>query len=232
MIRRKLAFGLVLVLGFACQKKGGSDEGSAQEATAEETTTDNTDSANTDAAAADNAPATDPAFLVGKWQSDCINQPGYIQASLVVQYEFVADGNASTKTISYAGADCTKRFTKPDVDALIAQENSDRAIAGTAALNAAELAVYNNLWFPQPNPFTFKLARTLKDGSVEMNAAVKSGSETVYNYLTVYVKDNILYFAQLCSKADLDAGTCSKIVGDSVINRAKDMSQATPFRKL
>lgn len=232
MIRRNLVFGLVLVLGFACQKKGGGS--SEEESEPEQATADQSSETaeNPDAAAKPEEPGTPPDFLVGKWASDCVNQPGFLQASVVLQYEFAADGNASTKTISYAGADCTKRFTKADVDGIMAQINADRAVAGTPPLNADEIAALNALWFPPLNAFTFKLGRTLKDQTVEMNATQKIGDQTINSYLTIYVEEGNLYFAEICTKADLDNQRCNKIVGDSVKNRARDMSNAVPFHKI
>jgi len=231
MIRRILVFSLVL--GFACTKKSSSSE---EESTPEQATADQATEAEagTDPAANPEVPGTPPDFLVGKWASDCINQPTSLQASVVIQYEFSADGNASSKNISYAAADCNKRFTKADVDGLTAQINADRAlqVPPAAPLNAAELAAYEALWFPPINAFTFKLGRTLKDQTVEMNYTQKLGEQTINTYVTIFVEDNNLYFAQVCRKEELDNGSCGKIVGDSVKNRARDMSNAIPFRKI
>jgi hypothetical protein len=233
MVRRHLVFGLVLVLGFSCSKKSSSseEESNPEQATADQATDEGT--AATDAGATD-APGTAPDFLLGKWASDCVNQAGFLQASIVLQYEFAADGNASSKVISYAGPDCTKRFTKADVDGIIAQTNADRAaeVPPAAPLNAAELAQLETLWFPTPSPFTFKLGKTLKDQTVEMNYSQKLGDQTVNTYVTIFVEDNNLYFAEVCRKDDLDNGRCNQIVGDSVKNRARDMSNAIPFHKI
>lgn len=233
MLRRNLVLGLVLVLGFSCAKKSSSEEETAPEQAAADQTTEGTDEATGPGAAAE-APGTPPDFLVGKWASDCVNQPGFLQASIVIQYEFAADGNASSKVISYAGADCTKRFTKADVDGIIAQINADRAaqVPPAAPLNAAELSQLEALWFPPLSPFSFKLGRTLKDQTVEMNYSQKLGDQTINTYVTIFVEDNNLYFAEVCRKEDLDAGRCNKIVGDSVKNRARDMSNAIPFHKI
>lgn len=233
MLRRNLVLGLVLVLGFSCAKKSSSSEEEAnpEQATADQAT-EGTDAA-PDAGAAE-VPGTPPDFLVGKWASDCVNQPGFLQASVVIQYEFAADGNASSKVISYAGADCTKRFTKADVDGIIAQINAERAaqVPPAAPLNAAELLQLEALWFPPLSPFSFKLGRTLKDQTVEMNYTQKIGDQTINTYVTIFVEDNNLYFAEVCRKEDLDAGRCNKIVGDSVKNRARDMTNAIPFHKI
>ncbi|HYX37450.1 MAG TPA: hypothetical protein VE954_30475 [Oligoflexus sp.] len=236
MIRRNLVFGLVLVLGFACSKKSSSseEESNPEQAAADQASEEGTDPATDDAATPD-VPGTAPDFLVGKWASDCIaNQPGSLQASFIVQYEFAADGNANSKTISYAAAACTKRFTKADVDGIIAQVNAERAaqVPPAAPLNAAELAQLENLWFPTLNAFTFKLGRTLKDQTVEMNYTQKIGDQTVNTYVTIFVEEDNLYFAEVCRKDDLDAQRCGKIVGDSVKNRARDMSNALPFHKI
>jgi hypothetical protein len=234
MLRRNLVLGLFLVLGLSCAKKSSSseEESDPEQATADQAT-ETADPA-ADAGAEANAPGTPPDFLLGKWASDCVNQPGFLQASVVLQYEFAADGNAHSKVISYAGADCTKRFTKADVDGLIAQINTDRAaqVPPAAALNAAELAQLETLWFPPLNGFTFKLGKTLKDQTVEMNYTQKVGDQTINTYVTIFVEDNNLYFAEVCRKEDLDNGSCNKIVGDSVKNRARDMSNAIPFHKI
>lgn len=233
MLRRNLVLGLVVVLGFSCAKKSSSseEESPPEQATADQSTEEGSGPA---AEVAAEGPATAPDFLVGKWASDCVNQPGFLQASVVVQYDFAADGNASSKTISYAGADCTKRFTKADVDGIIAQINADRAlqVPPAAPLNAAELAQLETLWFPPLNAFSFKLGRTLKDQTVEMNYSQKVGDQTLNTYVTIFVEDNNLYFAEVCRKDDLDAGRCNKIVGDSVKNRARDMTNAIPFHKI
>jgi hypothetical protein len=234
MIRRNVVLGLVLVLGFACEKKSSSSEETpAEEATADQAVED-PNAADPNAESPDE-PGTPPDFLVGKWASDCVNQqPGVLQASYIVQYEFAADGNANTKVISYAAANCTKRFTKADVDNINAQENAARAAFEPPAppLSAADLAERETLWFPRIRPFTFKLGRTLKDQTVEMNYSEKVGEETINTYVTIYVVDDKLYFAEVCRKEDLDAKLCNQIVGDSVINRARDMTNAVPFRKI
>jgi hypothetical protein len=231
MLRRNLVLGLVLVLGVSCAKKSSSSEESTPEqATADQATEGEAPAEET----AMEGPGTDPAFLVGKWVSDCVNQPGFLQASVVVQYDFTADGNANSKVISYAGANCTKRFTKADVDAIKNQINADRAIQSppAAPLNAAEIAELDALWFPPLNAFTFKLGRTLIDETVEMNYTQKIGDQTINTYVTIFVEDNNLYFAEVCRKDDLDNGRCNQIVGDSVKNRARDMSNAIPFHKM
>jgi hypothetical protein len=233
MLRRNLVLGLVLVLAAACSKKSNSSE---EESTPEQATADQGSEESTDpgAGAAAEAPGTPPDFLVGKWASDCVNQPGFLQASVVLQYEFQADGNATSKVISYAAADCQKRFTKADVDGLILQINAEREsqVPPAAPLNANELAQLEALWFPPINAFTFKLGRTLKDQTVEMNYSQKLGDQTINTYVTIFVEDNNLYFAEVCRKEDLDNGRCDKIVGDSVKNRARDMTNSTPFHKL
>jgi hypothetical protein len=235
MLRRNLVLGLVLVLATACSKKSSSseEESNPEQATADQGTEESADPA-ADAGAAADVPGTPPDFLVGKWASDCVNQPGFLQASVVLQYEFAADGTASSKTISYAAADCQKRFTKADVDGLIAQINADREsqVPPAAPLNATELAQLETLWFPPINAFTFKLGRTLKDQTVEMNYSQKIGDQTINTYVTIFVEENNLYFAEVCRKEDLDNGRCNKIVGDSVKNRARDMTNAIPFHKI
>lgn len=233
MLRRNLVLGLVFVLGFSCSKKSSSSEESTPEQATADQATDGSAPA-TEEGAAEEGPGTDPAFLVGKWASGCVNQPGFLQASIVLQYEFAADGNANSKVISYAGADCTKRFTKADVDGIIAQVNADRALQEppAAPLSAAELTQYEALWFPPLNTFSFKLGRTLKDDTVEMNYTQKLGDQTINTYVTIFVENNYLYFAEVCRKDDLDNGRCSQIVGDSVKNRARDMSEAIPFKKI
>jgi hypothetical protein len=231
MLRRNLVLGLVLVLGVSCAKKSSSsEESNPEQATADQATEGEAPAEE----AATEGPSTDPAFLVGKWVSDCVNQPGFLQASVVVQYDFTADGNANSKVISYAGANCTKRFTKADVDAIKNQINADRAIQSppAAPLNAAEIAELDALWFPPLNAFTFKLGRTLIDETVEMNYTQKIGDQTINTYVTIFVEDNNLYFAEVCRKDDLDNGRCNQIVGDSVKNRARDMSNAIPFHKM
>jgi hypothetical protein len=232
MLRHNLVLGLVLVLGVSCAKKSSSSEESTPEQATADQATDK-DGASAEEAAVD-GPGTDPAFLVGRWVSDCVNQPGFLQASVVVQYEFTTDGNASSKVISYAGANCTKRFTKADVDAIKTQINADRAIQAppAPALNAAELAELDALWFPPLNAFTFKLGKTLIDQTVEMNYTQKIGDQMINTYVTIFVEDNNLYFAEVCRKDDLDNGRCNQIVGDSVKNRARDMSNAIPFHKM
>jgi hypothetical protein len=231
MIARILVFSMVL--GFACTKKSGSseEESKPQNAIADQ---GNESKAVSEPVVIPEVPGTPPDFLVGKWASDCINQPGSLQASIVIQYEFSADGNASSKNISYAAADCSKRFTKADVDGLTAQINADRALQlpPAAPMNAAELGAYEALWFPPISAFNFKLGRTLKDQTVEMNYTQKVGDQTLDTYVTIFVEDNNLYFAEVCRKDDLDNGSCGKIVGDSVKNRARDMSNAIPFRKI
>jgi hypothetical protein len=231
MLRRNLVLGLVLVLGVSCAKKSSSsEESNPEQATADQATEGEAPAEE----AATEGPSTDPAFLVGKWVSDCVNQPGFLQASVVVQYDFTADGNANSKVISYAGANCTKRFTKADVDVIKNQINADRAIQSppAAPLNAAEIAELDALWFPPLNAFTFKLGRTLIDQTVEMNYTQKIGDQTINTYVTIFVEDNNLYFAEVCRKDDLDNGRCNQIVGDSVKNRARDMSNAIPFHKM
>jgi hypothetical protein len=231
MLRRNLVLGLVLVLGVSCAKKSSSsEESNPEQATADQAT----EGEAPEEEAATDGPSTDPAFLVGKWVSDCVNQPGFLQASVVVQYDFTADGNANSKVISYAGANCTKRFTKADVDVIKNQINADRAIQSppAAPLNAAEIAELDALWFPPLNAFTFKLGRTLIDQTVEMNYTQKIGDQTINTYVTIFVEDNNLYFAEVCRKDDLDNGRCNQIVGDSVKNRARDMSDAIPFHKM
>jgi hypothetical protein len=233
MLRRNLVLGLVLVLGVSCSKKSStSEESNPEQATADQAT--GKEGAPAGDGAATDGPSTDPAFLLGKWVSDCVNQPGFLQASVVLQYDFTADGNASSKVISYAGANCTKRFTKADVDGIKAQINADRAIQSppAAPLNAAELAELDALWFPPLNPFSFKLGKTLIDQTVEMNYTQKVGDQMVNTYVTIFVENNNLYFAEVCRKDDLDNGRCNKIVGDSVKNRAMDMSNAIPFHKM
>jgi hypothetical protein len=233
MLHRNLVLGLVLVLGVSCAKKSSSSEESTPEQATADQATDKEGAPAGDGAAAD-GPTTDPAFLVGKWVSDCVNQPGFLQASVVLQYDFTADGNATSKVISYAGANCTKRFTKADVDAIKAQINADRAIQAppAAPLNAAELAELDALWFPTSNPFTFKLGKTLIDQTVEMNYSQKIGEQTINTYVTIFVENNNLYFAEVCRKDDLDNGRCNQIVGDSVKNRARDMTNSIPFHKM
>ncbi|HET9235837.1 MAG TPA: hypothetical protein VFO10_01220 [Oligoflexus sp.] len=232
MLHRNLVLGLVLALAVSCAKKSSSSEESTPEQATADQATDK-GAAPAEETAVD-GPTTDPAFLVGKWVSDCVNQPGFLQASVVVQYDFTADGNASSKVISYAGANCTKRFTKADVDAIKTQINADRAIQSppAAPLNAAELAELDALWFPPLNAFTFKLGKTLIDQTVEMNYSQKIGDQTINTYVTIFVEENNLYFAEVCRKDDLDNGRCNQIVGDSVKNRARDMTNAIPFHKM
>ncbi|WP_141735463.1 hypothetical protein [Oligoflexus tunisiensis] len=234
MIRRNVVLGLVLVLGFACEKKSSSSEETpAEEATADQAVDGAAEGDPT--AEASEEPGTPPDFLVGRWASDCVNQqPGVLQASYVVQYEFAADGNANSKVISYAAANCTKRYTKADVDNLNAQENAARAaeVPPAPPLSAADLAVRESLWFPTIKPFTFKLGKKLKDDTVEMNYSETIGDQTINTYVTIYVVDDKLYFAAVCRKEDLDANNCKQIVGDSVKNRARDMTNSVPFHKI
>jgi hypothetical protein len=233
MLRRNLVLGLVLILGASCAKKSSlSEESISEQATADQAT--DKEGAPAGVGAAAEGPSTDTAFLVGKWVSDCVNQPSFLQASVVLQYDFTTNGNATSKVISYAGANCTKRFTKADVDAIKTQINADRAIQAppAAPLNAAEIAELDALWFPPLNPITFKLGRTLIDQTVEMNYTQKIGDQTINSYATIIVENNNLYFAEVCRKDDLDSGRCNQIVGDSVKNRARDMTNSIPFHKM
>lgn len=233
MIQRDLIISLVCVvgLGFGCKKK--SDDSSPDASEEQAGVVDGT-GGDADKGTAAEEPGTPADFLVGKWASECINQPpGYLRASVIVQYDFALDGNASSKILSYAGADCTRRYTKPQVDDIVASTNAERTLAGTAPLSAAELALLNELWFPTPSPFTFKLGKKLKDTSVEMNSTDRTSGEVINTYLTIYVENETdLYFAAICLKQNLDAGECNQIVGDSVKNRARDMSNALPFHKI
>jgi len=222
----------MLSLAFACQKKAdsGTSEGEVEQATSDVGVGAETkDSVDTSAAA---EPGTPSDFLVGRWLSDCINQPGFLQASVVLQYDFTAPGTASTKTLSYAQANCSKRFTKSDVDLIKEQINADRVTLGQAPLSAAEAAPYENLWFPTISPFQFKLGKTLKDATIEMNTTQKVVDQDVNSYLVIFMDEGALYFAETCTKADLDSQICERIVGDSVKNRARDMSQSIPFHKI
>ncbi len=232
MNSRQLGLGLLLSLAFACQKKSASaaSDSEAQQAVSEVAGDTETKDAVDTAAAAEPATAND--FLVGRWLSDCVNQPGSLQASVVLQYDFKADGTASTKTLSYAQANCSKRFTKSDVDLIKEQINADRLALGQAPLNAAEAAPYENLWFPTLSPFQFTLGKTLKDATIEMNTKQKVVDQDVNSYLVIFMNEGSLYFAETCTKADLDGQMCERIVGDSVKNRARDMSEAIAFRKM
>lgn len=229
---RQLALGLLLALAFACNKKGGASSDETSPATAATAPApDASASTAPGQKTADITPASAD-FLIGKWTSDCVNQPGNLQASVYLQYEFTADGSASAKTISYAGADCTKRFTKADVDAIKTQVNADRSTAGQAPLSPTEIAQYDGLWFPQPSAFQFKLGKKLTDDSIEMNTSQKIADQTVNQFLLVLVQDNQLYFAETCSAAQVTAQICSKVVGDSEKNRARNMRDSIPFHKI
>lgn len=234
MTSRQLTLGLLLLVGFACKKGGASADNSTPDAATADQAPETAETAETTETAAKGpeVPGASSEFLVGKWTSDCINQPGQLQAAVYLQYEFLADGSATAKTLSYAGPDCTRRFTKPDVDAIKLQVNADRAAVNAAPLNAAEIASYDALWFPPISAFQFKLGRKLKDDTIEMNTTQKVASQDVLQYLVVYVQDGLLYFAETCSQAQVLNQACSKVVGDSEKNRARDMSNAIPFHKI
>lgn len=225
---RYLSLISLTVLAFACGKKSASSE----EAPAEEATAEAAVKPDQAAAEVAKAPPTSNEFLVGLWQSGCINQPGFLQASVYLQYEFLADGSALAKTLSYANADCVKRFTKADIDNIRNQVNADRAAQGLEPLSPAEVKAYDNLWFPQPSKFQYSLGRKLKDESIEMNTKQIVLDKEVSQFLMIFVQDGSLYFAETCLQSDYEAGICSQVVGDSESNRARDLTRAIPFNKM
>lgn len=246
MLHRYASIGLLILSSFACKgKQAKSSEANELSEVGPKTPV------TADQKPAPAQPAGKPAvqepgvpadFLVGKWSSECINsQDGSIQASRVVQYEFVADGSAILKELSYRGANCSLRYTKADVDALKVQINADRANAMQNPLSPEELARLDSLWFPQPNPFKFKLGRKLKDDTIEIDTTVSvkdltstdpNALKEISAYLVLYVEDELLYFAATCSKAEYDASLCPKIVGQIPSDRGRDLRQSPPLHKI